>query len=182
MTRPGEGSRLFGAAGVAAGLAVGMLFFDRLEAWRDRSLPPWVSVVTFAVAVLVLIVPSLLKRDFIEAALGCSLIPTSIGTAVQRFIEPDPLWTDALRAGGMMLLLVLVLVAVLTSARRVRELERVLFTEATSIAFFVTVVGATAYAGLQALLDLPRVSFAWVSVFGFAVWAVSALLVRRRYT
>lgn len=177
-----EGSRIVQSAGMAVALAVGMLFFDQLEAWRDRALPPWVGVAAVVAIFGLFVVPALLRRDFIEAAIGLSIVPTTIGTAVQRFADPDPPWTDPVRAAGTMLLLVVVLVSVLTSARRVRELERLLFTEATSIAFFVTVIGATAYAGLQALLDVPRLSFAWVSLFGFAVWGIAALLLRRRYS
>lgn len=178
----GGPSKLAQTVGLAVGVSVSMLFFDQLESWRDSAFPPWMSIVVFAAFFVLIIVPALLRRDFGEAAIGGAMVPIIVGTGVQRFLEPDPPWTDVLRAAGVMFALVVILVVVLTTARRVRELERLLFTEATSIAFFVTVVGATAYAGVQALLDTPQLSFAWISLFGFAVWGITALLLRRRYT
>jgi hypothetical protein len=157
-----------------------LLVADRFEAIRERRSP----AATIVLAVIVVVwmgLPALIRRDVFESAIAIALIPTFIGNIGNSLADPNPRWAEYLRAAGFVLVIIVVLTSALLLSRRTRELDRFLFSEATSVAFFVTLAGAGAYAGVEVLLDLPRLSFAWLPLFGLTVWGIVTVLLWRRY-
>ena len=67
-------------------------------------------------------------------------------------------------------------------ARKSRELDRVLFTEATSIAFAVTMLAVLTYGLLEAFVDAPRLSMWSVWTVGMSSWAIASLVFRKKYS
>jgi hypothetical protein len=66
--------------------------------------------------------------------------------------------------------------------RRREGLERVVFHEAASLAFFVTMLSALSYGFLQAWTGVQgSLSGFYVYAFGMAAWAIISALVARRY-
>lgn len=81
--------------------------------------------------------------------------------------------TIATAAGG-------ILVAI-RAGRRSKELERLLFSESTSIAFFATMLAAVTYGLLESWFDAPVMS-AWMFwSIGMASWFIASFVARRRY-
>jgi hypothetical protein len=112
-------------------------------------------------------------------AVGSVFVPSAAVMFVHRLVEPDPTWIDVLRGASVVYTLCVVFLFVVVFGRRHVELDRVLFTEATSIAFFATLLIAGGYAALEAHADLPRLSFAWIPVVGLCIWGACALVFKR---
>lgn len=173
--------------GAAAGISVVSAIFAQpgVEEWVEESWPLPLrtgGVVASGVSIAIALVWSLRQRSRLGVAISVALVPLAVGTGAVRLLDPNPSWAQALRALGLVLVISMVLGGALWFARRLRELERLLFTEATSAAFFVTVIVAGGYGALQAFLDAPRLSYGWLPVFGLVVWALSAAMFRRRYS
>ena len=67
-------------------------------------------------------------------------------------------------------------------AIRSREgVERVVLTEATSMAFFLTALTALTYGFLQSWAGAPQLSMLWVYFFAMAAWALSSVWLSRAY-
>ncbi len=124
---------------------------------------------------------SLYRRAWLGVLSVVTLIPLVVGTAANRSAGHTLLWAQALRAASVVLIFSLAIGTALFYARRFRELERLLFAEATSAAFFVTVIGAAAYGLIAQYMNLPRLSLVWVSVFGLFSWVVLSWIFGRRY-
>ena len=83
-------------------------------------------------------------------------------------------------AGGTIGAALGVMGVIIAWGRKTKELERVLFTEGTSLAFFVTMISALTYGLLESWVDAPRLS-AWLMwSIGMGSWAVLSLVLRRR--
>ncbi len=67
-------------------------------------------------------------------------------------------------------------------AIKAREgVERVILTEATSMAFYLTTLTALAYGFLESWAGAPRLSMFWVYFFGMAAWALFSATMSRSY-
>lgn len=66
------------------------------------------------------------------------------------------------------------------SIRRREGIERRVLVEATSIAFFVTMLGAIGYATFEAFADAPEISMWAVWSVGMFTWAVAGSVLQRR--
>jgi hypothetical protein len=75
-----------------------------------------------------------------------------------------------------------VVVSLFAMGRRMKELERLLFSEATSMAFFITMLGAITYGLLEVWVDAPAISMWTVWMLGMGSWAVLSLVLRKRYS
>lgn len=65
------------------------------------------------------------------------------------------------------------------AGRRSNELDRFLFSESSSIAFFATMLAVLTYGLLEALVAAPRLS-AWTAwMFGMSAWALVTVWLRR---
>jgi hypothetical protein len=119
-----------------------------LDAWFERTWPwpMWTSAFPIVGIGLALAWVSARLRSAIGWAITAAWVPTGIGTMGVRLVEPDPSWALVLRGLGLALILSAALVGVVLYAREFLELERLLFTKATSVAFFVTILGTAAYA------------------------------------
>lgn len=106
-----------------------------------------------------------------------------IGLAALLGVDGDsPRWMSALIAGGMVLSAGGTVGYILIAGRREKELDRLVFSESTSIAHFVTMLGALTYALFESWLDVPQVSMWNVWTFGMLAWLISWALQRRRYS
>jgi hypothetical protein len=73
-------------------------------------------------------------------------------------------------------------VLMMRTGRRRRELDRLMFTEATSVAFFVTMMSALGYALLESWIEAPKLSMWFVWTVGVGSWIVASFAFRRRYS
>ena len=171
--------------GVAAGVALGSLLFStsRFDRFIDSSpLPRWSSVVAAAAALLVGFVWAAREHSRLWLVFVTSLIPMAVGGVGVRLTRPHAPWALQVRSVGVAIVLTSALTLAFLFARRLRELDRVVYTEATSIAFFVTAAGCGFYGAMQKFLNAPRLSLVWVPIFAAVSWAVAAFLVERRYS
>jgi small basic protein len=60
--------------------------------------------------------------------------------------------------------------------------ERTIWVEASASAFFATILAALTWASLESWAGAPKLSMWAVWLFGFGVWAVLAVILRRRLT
>jgi hypothetical protein len=148
----------------------------------EREQSPTRAIVFGALLIVLLLIPALITRDIYEISFALALVPAYTASTAKAFIDPDPSWLGVLRAISYFLLITLAMTVAMKYAKGVRELDRVLFTEATSTAFFVTLAGAGAYSIAQRWLDAPALPLAAVSAFGLVAWGVIAFLLSRRYT
>ncbi len=101
------------------------------------------------------------------------------GSVMRDSVGEDSRWMILVAAATIAAALA-TMVVVIRAGRRSKELERFLFTEATSIAFFVTMLAALTYGLLESWLELPRLS-AWATwSVGMTSWAVLSIAMRRR--
>lgn len=173
---------LFVGAAVGLSISIAVLSIDSVDRWvDDRSpLPEWSGVPFAVLGIAVALAWSLRRRERLALAVTLALIPLAVGGNAVRLIDPNPEWAELLRGIGLVLMLTVVLSAGLILARRLRELERLLLTEATSAAFFLTLIAAGAYGVLQGFFDLPRLSLVWVPIFGLPCWVICWALFERR--
>ncbi len=122
------------------------------------------------------------KRFAIGMAAGmvCYVALVTAGALIRRDVGAGPspaMWGIA---GGTIGAGLGVMGVIVTWGRKAKELDRVLFTEGTSLAFFVTMIAALTYGLLEAWVDAPRLS-AWTTwAVGMGSWAVLSLVLRRR--
>jgi len=74
------------------------------------------------------------------------------------------------------------LLAFIRLGRRSKELDRLMFLESTSIAFFVTMLFVLTYALLEAWINAPKLSMWAVWTVGMLSWAVLSSVFKRRYS
>jgi hypothetical protein len=65
--------------------------------------------------------------------------------------------------------------------RRTRELDRLIFSEATSIAFFTTLFFAVSWASAETWLDLPSLNAWGFAAVGMFSWVAASIVLRKRY-
>ncbi|HUP84490.1 MAG TPA: hypothetical protein VM143_02375 [Acidimicrobiales bacterium] len=66
--------------------------------------------------------------------------------------------------------------------RRMGGVERQIFLQSTSLAFFVTVLGAVAYALFEVFLDAPKLSMWLLWSWGMAAWGIGSAVIAKRAT
>lgn len=122
-----------------------------------------------------------LTRGELTAFVGL-LVAYGIAVAIGRatFDEGDAGgWPRWCLAGVTIGIALAAIGLVIRRGRRTTELDRFVFSESTSIAFFATMLGALTYGLLESVVDAPRLS-AWATwMFGMATWAVVSLGLQR---
>jgi hypothetical protein len=99
-----------------------------------------------------------------------------------RAIEPHPKGALIAVAVGSVIAAIGFMITTIRGGRRNTELERMLFSESTSLAFFLTMIGAITYSLLEAWVDAPRLSMWVVWSVGMGSWAILSLVLKRRYS
>lgn len=94
--------------------------------------------------------------------------------------EDDPDWQRWLLAGAAVVVSLAAIGVSFRSALRSREVDRVVVFEASTLAFFVTMLGALTYGLLEAFVDAPRLTAWTVWIYGMSAHAVSLIILRRR--
>ena len=138
----------------------------------------YVAIGTSLISVLGFI---FIGRNASGAAWAFYVALVGVGGALQaRDPRPDlalvaiAIGTVATGAVGLLLMM--------RTGRRRRELDRVMFTEATSTAFFVTMMSSLGYALLESWIDAPKLSMWFVWTVGVGSWLVASFAFRRRYS
>ena len=148
------------------------------------GLVPEDSRLWFAAAVgAAVLVPGvvLVVRDRAFAFLGATLYiaATNVGIVVRGLDGLE--WLLWAVAAATILAGLMFMGAVVRAVRSETELERLVSTDATSIAFFVTMIAALTYGLMETYLDLPTVSMWIVWSVGMFTWAVASIVIRRRF-
>jgi hypothetical protein len=112
---------------------------------------------------------------------GVYVLLVGVGSLLQG-LEPRPDAALIAIAAGTVVAAACAVVLLVIHGRRTRELDRMLFTEATSVAFFVTMVSALSYALLEAWIEAPKLSMWFVWTVGMGAWIVASTVFRRRYS
>lgn len=120
-------------------------------------------------------------RNPVWAAIGAYVLLIGAGSVLQS-VKPRPTAALVAVAVGTIFAAIGFMAFTVRAGRQSRELERMLFSESTSIAFFVTMVGAITYALLEAWIDAPKVSMWLVWTLGMGTWAIGSLILGRRYS
>ena len=123
---------------------------------------------------------SLRYRNVPIFAAGLYIAATDIGIGVREL--GNVRWAIWIVAAATIAAGLIFMRSVVRYVRSEKELEKVISTDATSIAFFAVMLSALTYALLETYLDLPRVSMWLVWSFGMGTWAVMSFVVRRRFT
>lgn len=117
-----------------------------------------------------------------EAAAVCALL---VGYTVVLMIgraqvdEGDPDWQRWVLAGATIAMALAAVGVLIRAGRRSKELERFVFSESTSLAFFATMLAALTYALLESLVEAPRLT-AWSAwAFGMGGWGVISIAMSR---
>jgi hypothetical protein len=121
------------------------------------------------------------RRSAVVGAIGLYVVLVGVGSVLQTQ-EPRPSGALIAIAIGTIVAAGIALFASVRKGRRSRELDRMLFTEATSVAFFVTMLSAVTYALLESWVDAPKLSMWFVWTVGMGAWIVSATTFKRRYS
>src|SRR5262249_9014434 len=105
-----------------------------------------------------------------------------VGAAFALSETHPPTWARVVAVLGPVAAIVYAIGSQVRWVRGREGLERVLFHEGASLAFFVTVLSGLTYGFLQVWAGLPmRLSGFWVYGFGMVVWALLTMVVARRY-
>jgi hypothetical protein len=156
----------------------------RIERWmeQDSPIPVWPGIVFSALLVIGALIWSARARERMLVGVLVLNVPMLVGAGVIRVADENPPWAKPLRDVGLALAIAACLFASAAYGRRKRELEKAVFDESVSVAFFVTIVLAAAYGILQSVFDLPELSLLWVPVIGGVVWLVSLAIAERKYS
>lgn len=66
--------------------------------------------------------------------------------------------------------------------RRKDGVERQIFLQSTSLAFFITVLGAVVYALFEVFIDAPKLSMWLLWVWGMSAWGIASAVIAKRAT
>ena len=77
------------SVGLVVGLSIGLIVFDRAEAWRQRVMPVWLMVTVVSLSFLLLVVPAAMFRDPLEIGLVAAIAPLIVGGVAAKVFEPD---------------------------------------------------------------------------------------------
>ncbi|HYD09906.1 MAG TPA: hypothetical protein VEA78_07375 [Acidimicrobiales bacterium] len=113
---------------------------------------------------------------------GSWLLGLAVGMAVLLFAvmarpdDGDVTWSGWLAAGVIAAAVAIGMAATVRWVRSREGVERRELTEATSIAFFVTVLAAATYATFESIADAPRLSMWVVWGVGMGTWSVVSVV------
>jgi hypothetical protein len=162
---------------VVFGLAIGALAFSGSigSPWRTILL-----VLGCVFGALAVFITTVVRRQPAIFATGVYILLVVAGSIVRGGGASDAalivIAIGTIVSGAAIVLLVM------RAGRKSKELERMLFSEATSMAFFITMLGAITYALLEAWLDVPKISM-WVPwSIGMGSWAILSVMLGRRYS
>jgi hypothetical protein len=139
----------------------------------------WYVLATASLVLLGAAIAAISLRSLPVLAAGLYVVATDVGIVARDNNADWALWIIGLTsiAAGLVFMR-----SIVESVRSEKELERVINTDATSIAFFAVMLSALTYALLETYMDLPRVSMWLVWTVGMGTWAVMSFVVRRRFT
>ncbi len=178
-----DSNRISFFIGAACGVALAAVIIARLGHFEPLvTRYPLAGGIVGGVILLAFVGYALYKRSWLGLLIPVVVTPGIIAGVLDKSAGHHTATSGALEAVSFMLVFSLAIGTALFYSRRVRELEQRLFSDATSAAFFVTVLAAGIYGALELFVKVPRVGLIWVPVFGAVVWATLEWLFRRRYS
>jgi hypothetical protein len=173
-------ARRFGNAKLAVAIIVAVAlvalsFFDDVEAAVMVS-----SALILYTAIDILRL-GVRRRNRILVAMGVYSLFAGTGVFLAHNVHPDPivLWIVAgLTAASAAVALVFAAIAGL----REKELDRLIFSNASAIAFFAMMLVALTYALLDNWLRVPALSPWWIVGTGALTWVAVFIGLQRRYS
>jgi hypothetical protein len=166
----GSGGRRLGALCAIASIVVGTALVVRQHRADGAAAGGWWGVAD-----------ALARTGW--GGLGAAIVMTTLvlwSTAPGSGSREDARWLGPLVAAGVAVALIAPIAAGARAAVRREGIERDALLKATSLAFFVTVLGAGAYALFEVMADAPAVSMWTVWSVGMLTWAVASSVLLRR--
>ncbi len=156
--------------------AILLPLIDNPPGWLGPLLPT-----SLIAAFVFALFSGVIRRNKAWLGIAAFMFFAGVGPSTLNFLLKTPLmvWLFGI---GAFVSATLALTSWVISGRRSRELDRFIFSESTSIAFFVTMSGAIAYSLAGMLTSLPTVPMWSVFSFGMLAWLVSAVAIRKKMT
>jgi hypothetical protein len=146
------------------------------HAWRGPA-----DVVVIVIGFFFCATAIFAMRSATVTCFGVYIVLVVIGSALQSHRPRPTVALIAIAAGTIVASVAGTLLAFL-SGRQSKELDRLLFTESISVAFFVTMLFSLAYALLEVWIKAPKLSMWVLFAVGMWTWAVASVIFRRRYS
>jgi hypothetical protein len=146
------------------------------ERWRTA-----ITVFFLFVALMAAISMALRAHRGFWAFISLYVLLVALGSYLQSR-DPKPTGVLVAVAVGTVVAALGFMVVTFRRGRDSQELERLLFSESTSFAFFTTVIFAISYALLEAWVDAPMLSMWVVWTIGMGSWALYSTILGRRYS
>ena len=146
---------------------------------RGRWWAGLIVVVAFA-AIAAGLVPRIRAERY--RALSFGVLPYLASAVITGALDLAPEPTRTVRAIGFLLSVALLFGLALVVSRRKREVDQLVFREASLFAFFATVVATVAYGALVRVDVVPEIPLGAAGIFGMAVWLAALFVLDRRYS
>ncbi len=159
-----------------SGLALGLIAGFGPRSWRTP-----VAIVAMVIGALLVSTLIAATRSISLACFGFYFVLVGAGSIFQSH-KPQPTWALIAIAAGTIVSSVAGTLSAFLGGRRSKEVDRLMFTESITIAFFVTMLFALSYGLLEAWFKAPKLSMWLVFTVGMVSWVVSSLVFRRRYS
>lgn len=161
-------------------VVLGLVIFGLVYAGFAGGKPAWPTAAALAAVGLGLMAALAVRyREPRNVLGGVILALIFVGAAALRE-WPDARWLTWTIAAVLATLVLVSMALAVRSVRVLKEYERFVNTEATSLSFFVVATSAGVYGLLDDYLDLPQPSASVVFVYAMCTWAFLRYVVERR--
>ena len=173
------------ATGAALAVAIGTLhvvdrFNTRLAS--HGLLPGWAGLLIVAATVIIVAAIRPFRRNPYAAIAVFGFAPELMLTSFARTIHADAVIGRYLRGAGILASFLVLLLTVIWFSRQRRELERVVLMQASSFAFFVTVVFAIVAGVAHQFFGAPQLAVTWIGLSGVVLWVFALWFFESRLT
>jgi hypothetical protein len=163
--------RLYRFAGIGIGLSA--LAYGLVEAVAPHSWRGPGEVVAIAIGLFFCATAVFTMRSVAVACFGLYIVLVVIGSVLQSHRPRPTAALIAIAAATIVTSVTGTLLAFL-GGRQSKELDRLLFTESISVAFFVTMLFSLAYALLEVWIKAPKLSMWVVFAVGMWTWSIAS--------
>jgi FtsH-binding integral membrane protein len=179
----GPQERVAQIVGFAMGAATGVTASALATGFEpQRRGPKWIGLVLLAATVLVVACVRRLRRDPRVQVLMAAFLPFAAAGAAARALELSRETGRTVAGVGTVVALLTLFAIAFVFSRHKREVDQLVFREASLVAFFATVIASVVYGSLTRFTDVPDVSLLAVGLFGLGVWTVALFVLDRKYS
>jgi hypothetical protein len=167
------------AMGAACGMTIAMLRtgFERQETPAPRWLGPLIAVALLAA---VAFVPRL-RREPRVVIIAVGIAPIFAMFSIVNLLDVDSATGARLRGVGFLVSVAVLYALAFAYSRRKREVDQLIFREASLFAFFATVIAAISYGTLVQVDLVPDVPLVAVAIFGQFSFTLGVFIFDRKY-